>query len=130
MITHAIEMWPGSPPERKRLMEEWAKANKLRHVGGKVCWRRLHGKRCRGSGCDCMPYTLNCPLVDHSSVWRKADGSYLILLQPYLMSLDTIRALGEFCVVHGLNVTVTTYPSYHSPGLVLSIVLTRNLYVD
>lgn len=96
---------------------------KQRAPGSHVCVERLKGKR----RCP-APYSDACleiPRGDHLSEWIVGGKTIAILSQPYGLSYDGLTETLAFCEQHELEVLIDTYPSFHYPGRVLSLVFTR-----
>lgn len=104
--------------------EQYAKNHGLRPSKGRICLARLLGKRCDfhsdHSGVPCRP-----PGADHDSLWLKDGKPYTYTSQPYSLTLEEMRALVALCDRHGLEVSVTTWPSWHFPGGVLTMEIRR-----
>lgn len=95
---------------------------KQRQPGSHVCVERLKGKR------RCPSYNVDCieiPNGDHLSEWTINGKTVAILSQPYGLTYNGLRETLAFCEQHDLEVVIDTYPSFHYPGTVLSLIFTR-----
>jgi len=92
-----------------------------RTTGGHVCVNRLKGSRRRCYGVDCP----EIPDGDHLSEWKRSGTTVAILSQPYGLGFDGLRETLAFCDEHGLQVTINTYPSFHFPSTVISLIFTQ-----
>ncbi len=104
--------------EGTRIRAKWARQHGLTRTRGRVCWHRLFGRSC--SAGFCKP-----PGSDHDSLWSKDGKPSIYMMQPYGLSETEAGDLAQFCADNGLRASVSTYPSFHYPGRVLSIELTR-----
>ncbi len=98
-------------------LKRYGESRKLKQYGLR-CAHALIGKRCyRILDSDaCFP-----PGHDHSSLWGR-DGKPLVFLsQPYPIGNDTIVESVAFCQRLGLSMAISTWPSFHFPGAVLSV---------
>lgn len=94
-----------------------------------ACIRRLLGRQCRSGGVEreargdlppCWP-----PGADHSSLWNRDGKPVVFVMQPYPMSYATVRELVDFCERWGLQFSVSPWPSWHYPGAVVTLEITR-----
>lgn len=116
----------------ERLHEDFAAARKLkeRKPGSHVCVYRLKGSR----QCRCYRIEdgvlrhqpIEIPEGDHLSEWTQGGRTVAILSQPYGLTFNGLRETFEFCEAHDLKVSINSYPSFHYPGVVLSLLFTRN----
>lgn len=85
---------------------------------GRLCVHRLLGKQCNLK--DCLP-----PSADHDTLWLQNGKPARYIMQPYGLTWDDMKKLVAFCESHKLKADVDTWPSFHFPGRVLSIHLSR-----
>ncbi|MBI4377240.1 MAG: hypothetical protein HY549_12420 [Elusimicrobia bacterium] len=90
----------------------------LKQSDGRLCVQRLWGKQCDLK--DCVP-----PSGDHDSLWLRDGKPAVYLTQPYGLTWETMRRLMAFCERHGLKADIDTWPSFHFPGQVLSVQLSK-----
>src|SRR5262245_39601587 len=86
------------------------------------CVDPLVGKCCLG----------NCPRIpagDHLSLWNKDDKPFVIVSQPYRLLYDDLKETVKFCARYGLRAEISAWPSWHSPGEILTILYFRNVLV-
>jgi hypothetical protein len=84
-----------------------------------ACVDQLVGKRCRG---DCP----RIPAGDHLSLWNKDGNPFVIVSQPSGLSYDDLKETVKFCARYGLRAEISAWPSWHSPGEVLTVLYFRN----
>lgn len=104
--------------ERERLKAEWAEQRGVTEShahGHPAAW--LLGKRCDDAPC--------VHWFDHGTRWLRAGQPYCLLGQPYDLSADDLAELHEL-QARGLHVSITTWPSWHYPGAVLSVLVNRH----
>ncbi len=85
---------------------------------GRLCVQRLWGRQCNLK--DCVP-----PSGDHDTLWLQNGKPAMYVTQPYGLEWETMRKLVAFCERHGLKADVAAWPSFHYPGQVISILLSR-----
>lgn len=101
------------------LMEQWAASRYLRPAGGRLCIQRLIGKRCgtHDYSADFLP-----PSADHCSLWIDGSGKPAVFVsQPYSLGMADAVLTAEFCQRLGLEFQISTYPSWHNPGSVVTV---------
>lgn len=100
-------------------LDAYKKRNGLKADGsGHVCIHRLKGQRCPSEKC----YSPTCiPGQDHVSEWKKDGKSYVIVSQPYAFSYETMKETIEFCESNGLRADISSTPSWHFPGAVVTV---------
>jgi hypothetical protein len=100
-----------------------------RRKGEHVCAHRLKGNRqCLGYAPAYAPSPRLCPDIphgDHLSEWTAGGETVAILSQSYGMLHDDVAETLAFCDANGLDVEFSTYPSFHNPGGILSLIFTR-----
>lgn len=97
--------------------------------GGHVCIYRLKGSR----QCKCNTVKggflthqpIEIPRGDHLSEWTRDGQTVMILSQPYGLGYEGLQETLKFCEAHDLEVSINTYPSFHYPGSILSLIFTR-----
>jgi len=108
------------------IQESFAKIEGATRAGGRMCMRRLLGKKCTvgypseirdGASHECVP-----PGSDHVSLWNKDGKASMLVSQPYDLSYRTLKEMLAFCEDHGLEVDISTYPTWHFPGQVLGVI--------
>lgn len=111
--------------EKRR--EDYQRAGGLKQSEGQVCVQRLLGNQChryshpyREGDCECDP-----PGADHQTLWLKDGQPFVYLSQPYPLGLETLRKTVRFCDRFDLDMVISTWPSWHYPGNVLSVEFTR-----
>ena len=62
--------------------------------------------------------------MDHGTRWTRDGKPYCLVGQPYQLLDDDLEELARLAEL-GLDVSVATYPAWHYPGHVLSVVVTR-----
>lgn len=97
----------------------FARSRGLKPSQGHACVYRLIGRRCQGTH-------LAPPGGDHDTLWLKDGRPEIYLMQPYGLGWRKMRELIAFCLQHGLKADVDVWPSFHFPGHVLSVCLTRD----
>ncbi len=95
---------------------QYLKEQGLKPTAEHACINRLAGRRCIAGKTPC-----HIPGADHVSMWLKDGKPEVYISQPYHLSLKNMRALVELCDKHGLDANVSTRPSWHFPGAVLTI---------
>ncbi len=65
------------------------------------------------------------PADDHSSMWLKNGKAYSYVSQPYGLCLEDTKKLINFCDEHTLDLSIKAWPSWHFPGRVLTIEVTK-----
>ena len=65
------------------------------------------------------------PKDDHSSLWLKDGKPYAYVSQPYQLSLNDVKKLASFCDEYNLDMLIEAYPSWHFPGEVLTVKVTK-----
>jgi hypothetical protein len=106
----------------KQHLESFAESRNIRQRrDAHICVERLKRtrKRCLSANC------LQIPNGDHLSEWARDGVTVAILSQPYGLGFDGLRETLAFCDEHDLEVAIDTYPSFHYPGAVLSLIFTR-----
>lgn len=104
------------------------KIKRRRPLGYHVCVHRLKGNRQCPGYARYAPHGLRCPQIpdgDHLSEWVSKNKTVAILSQPYGLTFKSVVETVKFCKEHGLQVEIDSYPSFHFPGVVLSLVFTR-----
>lgn len=104
-------------------LADFARTRKVRERRGggwHVCVNRLRGGRCRPQG-DCP----NIPAGDHVSEWCRGRETVAIVSQPYGLSRKDLKETMAFAAEYKLDVDIDTWPSWHFPGHVLTVVFTR-----
>lgn len=102
--------------------ESFAQAYGLKPCRGRLCIQRLLGKTHRypgrrgEDGCVCTP-----PHDDHPSLWRRGGKPAVWVSQPYPMPLPDLQEMFRFGEEFGLKVELDTWPSWHAPGQVLTV---------
>jgi hypothetical protein len=87
-----------------------------------VCVYRLKGERCPDEFCD-SPTCI--PGMDHGSEWERDGNTFVIVSQPYRFSYRVVKQTVEFCEANGLAADISTRPSWHFPGAVLTVTYKR-----
>lgn len=104
----------------ERHQEQYIKKYGLKASNSHACIGRLINKRCSTDGVPCR-----LPGGDHVSLWLKDGKPEVYISQPYHLSLDNMRAIVEFCDRYRLTVDISTWPSWHFPGAVLTVEVKR-----
>lgn len=108
-----------------QLRDSFIKLYGLKERKGHACTHRLKGSR------QCRCYTregykpLDIPHGDHLSEWVRGGRTVAILSQPYGIHHKALVETMEFCKAHDLSVDIGSYPSFHYPGVVISLLFTR-----
>jgi hypothetical protein len=100
--------------------QEFLNSRRLKKAGGRLCVKRLTGKRCTAGGshkCTRFPKGAS----DHNSLWSIAGKPAAYVAQPYELSLDELDSIVQFCRKHGLQCSVNAKDSWHFPGRTLSV---------
>lgn len=111
--------------------ETWAKTRGLRLSPRHPCLGRLRDGRCwevwewrRGeSAKERIPCQL--PGADHASLWLKAGKPAVYVSQPYHLPWETLQEMMAFAERWHLMVDVESWPSWHFPSRVLTILVRR-----
>ena len=114
----------------EKIKQEFAQSGRIKERKyGHVCVYRLKGARqckCYGIRSGNPAYQpIEIPHGDHLSEWTRDGQTVAILSQPYGIYHEAIEETMEFCRAHDLEVRISTYPSFHYPGAVLSVIFTR-----
>lgn len=104
----------------------WAQREGVKESTGHVCVARLLGKRCRMSSSTprrgevppCRP-----PGADHPKLWLRNGKPAIYTFEPYVMELNTLRELVNFCDRWGLDLEIRGWPGAHFPGHVVWVEL-------
>lgn len=91
-----------------------------------ACVNRLIGKRCGIGNLKCVDPCPRIPAGDHLSLWNKDGKPFVIVSQPYGLTWSALVETVQFCERYGLRPDIDTWPSWHSPGKVLTILYFRN----
>ncbi len=122
---------------QREVLRDWVERHTgvegLRMQTSAPCCRQLLGKRCRESS---QAHDFNCephlpPGADHVTAWKAGRNTVAVVIQPYGMSWRSIRALVEFCWLHGLGCSVDLAPPWwyvpeDGRERVLTVVITRD----
>lgn len=84
----------------------------------RICLHWLKRKRCPAEDGLCP---LAIPGTDHVSAWERPDGTRLIISQPYEFSDVTLKETATICKNHGIKVRISSEPSWHFPGAVVTV---------
>lgn len=114
----------------QHLMDSFTETRKVKQrKGSHVCVHRLKGNRqCPGYSRAYATNKMRCPEIphgDHMSEWMSDGKTVAILSQPYGMLHESVVETVKFCEANDLDVEFDTYPSFHNPGGVLSLIFTR-----
>lgn len=114
----------------EKVKQEFVETRRIKErKDGHACVYRLKGSRqckCyRVSGGRPVYRPINIPRGDHLSEWMQDGHTVAILSQPYGMGHETLEETLQFCKEHDLEMRIDTYPSFHYPGAVLSVLFTR-----
>lgn len=104
--------------ERERIMASWAQSVQLRQSharGDPVAW--LLGRRDSDTG---QPGWF-----DHGTRWLSNGKPHSLLGQPYHLGPRDVAELARL-ESRNLHVWVTSWPSWHYPGAVLSVLVSRS----
>lgn len=105
--------------ERDRARDEWAAGEGVRKSDANtdpIPW--LLGRRSPS-------YSAPAGWFDHGTRWTRDGRPYCLVGQPYQLLADDLRELLDLQLEHGLDVSVATWPAWHYPGRVLSVIVTR-----
>lgn len=104
-------------------LEEWAAREGLRQSHAyrtdPVPW--LLGKRTPYSGATSVGWGW----FDHGTRWTRDGRPCCLVGQPYQLHAYDLRELLHLELELGLGVVVSTYPAWHNPGEVLSVIVMR-----
>jgi len=93
-------------------------------TGGHVCVHRLKGaKHCPdryNQSCEAK-CDIRIPNSDHLSEWKHNGETTLIVSQPFGLDFRSMKETIDFCEKHKLEANISTNPSWHFPGSVLTI---------
>lgn len=105
----------------KKLKLAWAKERGLKEMhslkkflGLKDDYALVYGSA------HCIPAWL-----DHLSFWERDGVPAVIVGQPYQLYGDTLKEMMAFAKAYDLKVSVRTAPSWHYPGSVLFVELSK-----
>ncbi len=104
----------------KKIRKDFTERYHLTPARGRLCFLRLLGKRCSHGLNGCWP-----PGSDHVSLWNKDGNPRALISQPYSLESCVLADMVSFAKQHELEFTVSSYPSWHYPGEVLTVVWTR-----
>lgn len=114
----------------ERYKDDWASRHGVKQTpSGHACIARLLGRQCKvgydphGANYNSRP-PCHPPGDDHASLWLKDGKPAIYVFQPYSLGDKTIRELMEFCEKWGLSARINSMPSWHFPGVVLTVELT------
>lgn len=62
------------------------------------------------------------PAHDHVTYWRKEGKPFCVVSQPYGVSHNDLAEIALVAKGYGLSVQISSYPSWHYPHGVLSII--------
>ena len=65
------------------------------------------------------------PKDDHFSLWLKGGKPHAYISQPYELSLNDAKELVNFCGEYNLDLLIRAFPSWHFPGRVLTVEVTK-----
>jgi hypothetical protein len=96
------------------IRQEWAGWNRLKlyDKGSHWCVKKLLGETCRRAICGPRDFA---PL-DHTSVWRREDGAFVYVSQPYGLYSSDARKIVELEDRYGIQTHVSANRSFWNAG--------------
>jgi hypothetical protein len=104
--------------------KHWIEREGVTATEAHPCLYRLAGRACpktRDTEDECLPAGF-----DHTTMWNKNGKPHIILTQPYHISPDSMMNWQRLCNQLGLSFWISTSPSFHYPGRVLSVEFKRD----
>jgi hypothetical protein len=108
-------------------LDAWQRREGVTPATGHACLGRLIGRKCDQYSYYRARREVPCALpgADHITLWLKDGIPEVYVTQPYYLHEDTMGAIAALCERWGLRCTVSTWPAWHFPSGVLSILVRR-----
>lgn len=103
-----------------KMMKEWAENKGLKQSNAQHSGLHFLEKA--------IPASTNMrdiPAGDHVTYWNKDGKPYAVVSQPYAFRNDEVITAAAMMEKYGLSVCVQTWPSWHFPGSVITMIWTR-----
>jgi len=98
-----------------KLVKQFGDIYNLTKSKGHPCIQRLIGKKC-SDDMECAP-----PDAYHMILWNKFGKPYSYMSQQYVLGLEMMRKVIQFCDKYNLNVQVDAYPSHNDGHPVVTL---------
>jgi hypothetical protein len=112
--------------ETEKRERQFAKKYGVTRSDRHACVNRLIGKMCGRGNLKCVDPCPRLPAGDHLSLWNKDGKPFCIVSQPYGLSFSALEETFRFCRRYRLRAEISTWPSWHAPGDVLTVLFFRS----